>query len=231
MIHIYADESCKDTHKYLVLGGICVELDNLIPTLALLKQVRDKHKTYGEVKWQKVSKAKLFFYKEFVDVFFNLAKVDNLHFHSLVVDTSTFKQTNHELGFNKLIFQLLLHKFGRKYGSSRLYAHLDDRTTRYSPDDMRPMLNACLRRDWKYTNNPFKRLTFIDSKDSDIMQLNDLLIGAIGFRKNKHHLIERASPNKIELCRYIVEKVSQVQNFKPTDKGATKFTLWNFEYK
>ena len=84
MYHIYADESCKDSHKYLVLGGLVVHQQEYDLVCLSLNNVRDKYTTFGEVKWTKVSKSKLPFYKAFVDVFFDKAANDELHFHSLV---------------------------------------------------------------------------------------------------------------------------------------------------
>ncbi len=238
MVYIYADESCKDALQYLILGGICLELKHLDSALQKLTEVRDKHKTYGEVKWAKVSKTKFPFYLDFVDVFFELAKEDTLHFHSLIADTTTFNHRAHnhgdaEIGFNKLIFQLLLHKFGRRYGHKyRLYVHLDERVTKHSPDEMRPMLNASLRKYWEIPSNPFKRVTFQDSKSTDILQLNDLLIGAMGFVKNKHHLAENAAPHKINLAKHINDKIGTLQGkIQPDSSNAWRFTVWNFSYK
>jgi hypothetical protein len=158
--------------------------------------------------------------------------------NALYVDTQTF---NHgrwnsgsaEMGFNKLIYQLLLHRFGRKYGRAhRLVVHLDDRTTRHNPDDLRPMLNADLRRRWGVTTDPFRQIAFIDSKASELIQLNDLLVGTIGFKKNLHDQRPGCAPHKIELCRHIVLRAPE--NEKPhrlNARAARRFAVWPFRYK
>jgi len=237
MVYIYADESCKDAHKYLILGGLCLEFKDVDPVLQALTNVRFHHNTHGEVKWIKVSNSKLQFYMDFVDVFFDFATTDVLHFHCLIADTTTFNHKLHnggdaEIGFNKLIFQLLLHKFGRNYGKNySLYAHLDERVTKDSPDKMRPMLNAALRKR-EIGTNPFKRISFQNSKSTDILQLNDLLIGAIGFRRNGHHLRDGAAPHKVMLANHIRQRVSTVQGrIKANSSNAWRFTVWNFAYR
>lgn len=238
MLNIYVDESCKDGIRHLILGGIAIELRHIqIVSDELLRQ-RDQFKTFGEVKWQKVSKAKLPFYKAYVDVFFNLSTSDLLQFHALHVNTSTFNhgkwnQGSSELGFNKLIYQLLLHKFGRRYGGYyRLYVFLDERTTQHTPETIRPMLNAALAKEWGIPGAPFRRLTFQDSKKSEILQLNDLLIGAIGFRKNGRHQLPEASPAKVELAEYIARQAVQLEHpIRVNSPKARRFTLWAFEFK
>ena len=66
MISVYADESCKDNHKYLILGGICAEFEKIDEITSILSDVRRAHNTYGEVKWGKVSKRKYKFYEDYV---------------------------------------------------------------------------------------------------------------------------------------------------------------------
>ena len=62
ILHVYADESCTGGQRYLALGGIALGEELTPGILERLKAVRDAHATYGEVKWQKISRAKLAFY-------------------------------------------------------------------------------------------------------------------------------------------------------------------------
>jgi hypothetical protein len=238
MLDIYADESCTGNHRYLVLGGIALERTFAEVALGKLKDVRSSFSTHGEVKWSKVSGGKLDFYKAFVDVFFDCSANDDVHFYSLYVDTSTFNHHrfnggNAEIGFNKLIYQLLLHKFGRKYGKSYgLHVHLDDRTTKHNPEDMRPMLNSELGNKWGVTGNPFRRMAFQDSKKSDLIQLNDLLVGTVGFKKNLHHTRPECSPHKIALANHIVRRALENEKpYKLNSRHAKRFAVWEFEYR
>ncbi|HJW57573.1 MAG TPA: DUF3800 domain-containing protein [Burkholderiaceae bacterium] len=237
MIDIYADESCKENHRHLILGGVAIQTENVPNVLTSLKEVRDKFNTHGEVKWTKASKSKLDFYKAFINVFFDLNRKNEASFHCLTVDTGTFNhhafnQGNAEIGFNKLIYQLLLHRFGVRYGEKfRIYVYLDKRNTSQQPDMLRPMLNSALKRK-SIGTYPFKRLTFQDSKSSDIIQLNDLLIGAIGFRKNGHHLAENCSAHKLQLAQHILKQAVEIQHpIRINSRDADKFSVWNFEFK
>lgn len=235
MINIYADESCHTAHRYLVLGGIAVDESDRELAILKFKDVRYKHNTWGEVKWEKISKAKLPFYLDYAKIFFELNSVDILHFHALCVDTQQFiKGQDAEIGFNKLIYQLLLHKFGRKYGKdNRLHVYLDKRTTSQPPDFMRPILNAGIRKKYGLTDNPFRRITFIESNRSELIQMNDLLIGAIGSRKNEHHLKQDASKHKIAMGEYISRRSKETVTFpfQITSRFATRFSLWIFKYR
>ena len=160
-----------------------------------------------------------------------------LHFHFLSVDTSTFNHRLHnggnsELGFDKLIYQLLLHKFGAKYGKdNKIQVYLDERTTKNNPNLMTDILNAGLSKKLKITSNPYTRITFQNSKTSEILQVNDLLIGAIGFRKNKRHLSNDSAAHKKEFSEMIVRKAIMIEHpVKMNSPNASIFTSWDFKF-
>lgn len=238
ILHVYADESCTGGQKYLALGGIVLQQAFAPTVLDRLQTVRDQHNTHGEVKWQKVSKAKLDFYKAYVDVFFDASQKDEMHFYALYVDTHTFNHHKYnggeaEIGFNKLTYQLLLHKFGRRYGQNhKLYVYLDDRTTKQDPESMRPMLNKELTNKWGIPGDPFRQLRFKDSKECALIQLNDLLVGTVGFKRNLHDKVAGCAPHKIELAKHIVSRA--LENEKPhrlNSEEATRFAVWPFKYR
>lgn len=233
MFQIYVDESCQNAHAYLVLGCLVADAKRVHTVKKALEDVRSAHNTFGEVKWQKVSRSKLDFYKAYVDVFFDMAATDVLHFHTLVlqcntIDDDQFNNGDSDIGFNKLIYQLLLHRCGRRYEGPR-HVFLDRRPSPTPPDSIRPILNASMSKNGD-DSEPFKRLTFVDSRESFLIQLVDVLIGAIGYRKNGKHNIQGASPNKIELANYIARRCIQLEP-RPHYRQAVKFTYWAFQYR
>jgi hypothetical protein len=237
MLHVYADESCKEAHKYLILGAIAVEKDLLPSILADLQAIRKRHKKENsEVKWSKCRSGNLRFYQEYVQVFFDRAAKDELHFHCMYVDTSTYKHHIYnmgsaEVGFSKLIYQLLLHKFGRKYGAEHaLFVFLDHRESKDDPEALRPMLNSDLHKRWDIRSRPFRRLQFRKSEKEELIQLTDLLIGAIGFRKNRKHKSPDAAKHKCEFADYIRKAVISLEPY-PELASAKRFTLWPFKFK
>ena len=237
MHHVYADESYKDTHKFLVLGGLVLDERELPLIEKDLAAVRQKHrKETSEVKWSKSRKGNLQFYKDFLQIFFDRAVKDELHFHCMYIDTFTFNHTRFnkgsgEIGFNKLIFQLLLHKFGRRYGKNdSIFVYLDDRDSKDDPETIRPMLNSSLARDWGNATRPFRGLQFRKSHECELIQLNDLLIGAVGFRKNKRHHAPNVASHKVELARHIAIELLKIEG-NPESMNAKRFTVWKFAYK
>ncbi|MBI5258575.1 MAG: DUF3800 domain-containing protein [Burkholderiales bacterium] len=236
MLEIYADESCKDQHKFLVIGAIAIDHRHATDMRNALAFVRTVNGQEGEVKWSRCTRQKLDFYKQFVDVFFDFSADDRAHFQGLYVDTSTFKHKkfnggDRDLGFNKLIYQLLLHRFGRRKGADYpLHVFLDARATKQKPEDLRPMLNADLRR-WGIATDPFRRITFVDSAKSDLVQLADLLVGTIGFTKNLHHRRDEAAAHKIELKQHIIRRaLANEPTTRLNSPRAERFYVWPFRF-
>lgn len=233
MYQVYVDESCQNAHDFLVLGCLVVHVGKVDVLKDALNAVRAEYQTFGEVKWQKVSRSKLDFYRAFVDVYFDLAAQDILHFHTLVmqcntIDDAQFNNGDSDIGFNKLIYQLLLHRCGKRYAGP-LYVFLDARPSPTPPDTIRPILNAAMSKAGN-TSNPFKRLTFIESHASLAIQLVDVLIGAIGYRKNGKHNANGAAPHKVELANHIARRCYQLEA-KPHYAKAVRFTYWAFQYR
>jgi len=237
LMNVYCDESCKDAHRYLALGAICLHDADAPVIVNALQEVRIAYGEHGEVKWTKNTPHKVKFYKAFVDVFFDFAAKDEIHYNALYVDTRTFKHSaynggDRDLGFSKLIFQLLLHKFGKKYGPAQpIHAYLDSRVTNHKPEQMLPMLNRKLRNDHGVMNNPFKRVTFLDSAKSDLIQVADLLTGCVGATRNGHHLIPGAAAHKKELREHIIRRAVGNEPCGRLNHWDTKrFYVWKFQF-
>src|SRR3954467_12214642 len=131
--HVFCDESCTSA-RYVVLGGVITPADTVAVLDSLIQAWRADSGMLGELKWTKVSKAKLSAYREFVDLFFDPAKNDHLHFNAVVFDTSqvdyaTYHKGDRELGVYKFYYTFLIHKFGpyAHDDTSGLWVFLDHR--------------------------------------------------------------------------------------------------------
>ena len=206
-----------------------------VPELvAAIRAARLPALPHGEMKWTKVSAAKLDAYRAVVDVFFAMAERDVAHFHSVFIDTTRldhgrFNQGDREIGFSKMVFQLLM-KHARLY-PDRLYAYLDSRTTRQSLEDLRFMLNRSCASKLRRQEFPFRRVVFRDSKESDILQLNDILLGAVAWVKNGHGQRPDASVPKGALAAHVMTRAGLQSLDADTPPRHNRFTVWNFRLR
>lgn len=224
----------------MVIGGLIIDEEEMPKFHDTLLGFRRETGMFAELKWTKVSSLMLANYQRFVDYFFALNNTDFLHFHALIVDNH---QTNHrkfsrgdrELGFYKFYYQLLLHSFGRRYSregeDDRFIVHLDHRTSSYSLGTLKRVLNAGIAKRYSITSAPFVSIEPVDSKASELLQVADILLGAIGYQKNGYDLLAGGKESKKSLVRHICAKAGLPDLSTNTRWGANRFTLWNFRLK
>jgi hypothetical protein len=179
---MYCDESChleNDHQKAMVLGCVWCPLDKVSD---IMKRIREIKKQYDldekcEIKWTKISPAKIDFYQQLVDYFFDN---DDLHFRCLVVPDKSvlnhgnFNQT-HDQWYYKMYFDLLKTVFepGDKY---RIYIDIKD--TR-GGDKVKKLHEVLCNNMYDFNREAIERLQIVRSHEVEIMQLTDLLSGAV----------------------------------------------------
>ena len=230
--NIYCDESCHlehDNQKYMVLGGIICEksIKNRIKRDILEIKRRYNIKENAEIKWNKVSPSKLKYYKELVDYFFNN---DNLRFRALIIDKTqltheTFRQT-HDDWYYKMYYQLLLNLVEPKQ-ENYIYLDIKDTKSAKKVEGLKQYLSFKLM---DYEFEVIKNIQSMNSQESVIMQLSDLLIGAIGYRNRKAYDEENSSIAKRDLMMYIIQKSEYSLN-KSTFLSEKKFNLFCIDLK
>lgn len=188
---------------------------------------------YAELKWTKIADGKIDEYKALVDYFFAMNNTNHIQFHSIVFDSHQWDHRNYnegdaDIGISKLYYQLILHKFIRICaGSGSLYARLDHRNSSTSLDDLRRMLNNAAARDLSIEGSPLKQLVSEDSKNCDLLQLNDVILGAVCAVRNGRHLIEGGKRSKKEVAKLVLEK-SGLQTYETNSpRHIERFTVWN----
>lgn len=224
---IFIDESSQTAHQFLVLGGLIVPMLDRDTLNDLIKKARLPDLPANEAKWTKVSRAKLSAYKRICDVLFDNG--DLAHFHSLFVDTTMldhrrFNDGSRDIGFNKEIYQLAI-KFSRLYKDSLFHLYPDKRETSQEPNDLRLILNRGCRKSGDGRDWPFRRCQFRDSSNTFALQLVDILVGGIAYALNGHSAAANASPAKIELSRYILDRAGIVDAASGTARTG-RFTIW-----
>jgi len=237
VFHIYCDESRQSEHRFMVLGGLVIRATNVPNFNATMAKYRAETNMHAELKWTKVSPQKLPEYKRFIDYFFALNNANQVHFHTLLIDNhqvdhKRFSGGDKELGFYKFYYQLLLHAFGRRYGQKeqghRLVVHLDHRNSSYSLDTLKKVLNKGMGKKFQVPGNPFVSVESRDSKKEDLIQIADLLLGAVGFQKNGLHLLAESKRAKVDLAAYIAAQAGLSDLIVDTQRSNHRFSIWNF---
>ena len=236
--HVHCDES-QTGARFVVYGGIIVPGKNVEWFDALIEKWRGEQNMHKELKWTKVTNQKYKEYKSLVDLFFEHADLHRLHFKSVVFDTAqvdykTYHDDDEELGFYKFYYHFLLHKFGSyaKSDDHRLYVFIDERTSRCIDrlSTLRDVLNAGIRNKYGRKANVVKQVEPRNSKKSHVMQVADVLMGAVGWHANDMGDRPEARKAKKDLAAYIATKAKVASLKVATPWGQTSFEIWRFRF-
>ena len=221
----------------MAIGGLIIpsSMESIInQTMA---QYRTECNMMAELKWAKVSDGKANEYRKFVDYFFALNDTDKVHFHAMILDTTmidhrTYSQGDRELGFYKFYYQFLLHSFGKRYcpkeSAGNFLVRLDARNSSYSLNTLKNTLNGGMKKKFNVTTAPFHSIEPRDSKQTELIQIADILLGAVGYQKNGYPLVAGSKKSKIELAAYIAKKAGLANLADNSPYRGTRFTIWNF---
>lgn len=230
---MYVDETCVTQHRYMVLGCTVTETCEVPMIATELRETKESVGLPHEIKWERVAKRNYHRYIKIVDCFFDHLERDLAHFHALVIDTSkldhhAFNQGDRETGFSKFVYQLVL-KGSRLYGPPvKFRVALDERHTAYSLAPVRDMLNFKARTAYGMDHFPYRRLQHHDSKKSLMLQMTDILTGAIGFRANGKDAVMPRMTHRIALSEHIRQRAG-LSSLSAQTMPNGRFTVWHMK--
>lgn len=210
VFNVYCDESChllNDQSQVMVLGCVWCCRDRVGEISCRLREIKAKHRLasrtdFGqgrvpfELKWQKVSPAKLVYYRDVVDYFFD---DDDLHFRGVIVPDKRMLQhaafdQDHDTWYYKMCFVLLEPLIDPQ---QRYHVYLDIKDTQ-SEQKRRKLEQVLRNKRHDVRGQIIERVQQIRSHESELMQLADLLTGAICYQNRglttseaKQTIIER----------------------------------------
>lgn len=212
---VYCDESRHDPHDangFMGIGGLWVPGEERDDVKFELDRVARSFRLKGELKWSKVSAKHLDAYKAFVNVF---ARRMSVQFRIIVVDqkqldVNAFHNGDRELGFYKFYYEMLVKWLEPNTEYVILLDHrVNSAGGRYSK--LREILDNSIG----YSTH-IRQLSVVDSKQSRLAQLADLLTGAITAAWCK----TPAGTPKAELQRYLCKSIGRSSLIVPSASPA-----------
>ena len=187
--NIYCDESRIDNPKdnVMVIGGVFVLREKVKEIKNKIREIKVKNNFKGEIKWTKIDKRKLDFFKELILYVLDL-EPSIFSFHCIAVEKDKIKYDlyhhgDKELAFFKFIYELLEKRLKDNH---IYYIFLD-----YKPTKIRERvlnLKTYLEK-YSYFNKEnclIKHAQAYSSRENIFIQLSDLFCGAISYQKNKY---------------------------------------------
>jgi hypothetical protein len=184
VFNVYCDESChleNDRQKAMVLGAVWCPLEKTREIAVRIREIKAKHglSPQFEMKWVKVSPAKVQFYLDIMDYFFD---DDDLHFRAFIVPDKSrlrhedFQQT-HDEWYYKMYFDMLkiILKPDAQY---RIYIDIKD--TR-GGDKVARLHEVLCNNVFDFSREIIQNLQIVRSYEVEIMQMTDLLVGTVSY--------------------------------------------------
>lgn len=183
--NIYCDESCHlehDNQKAMVLGAVWCPEDKTHEFNDNIRQIkRDYHLSPQlEIKWTKVSPSRLKFYLALIDFFFQTV---DLHFRALIVPDKTllnhalFPNQDHDVWYYKMYFDMLKAIFDPE-SQYKVYLDIKDTKGYLKQEKLHEVL---CNNQLDFRRQIIQRVQQVRSHEIELLQLADLLIGAVSY--------------------------------------------------
>ncbi|MBT3199634.1 MAG: DUF3800 domain-containing protein [Phycisphaerales bacterium] len=197
--NLYCDESCHLEHDnipVMTLGCVWCPTERAVVFARRLREIKAAHglvspqeyKTGGtdkvfEVKWSKVSQAKASFYLDWIKAFFDEPE---LRFRGLVIPDKTklehdqFEQ-DHDQWYYKMMYLLIDRVINPRY-KYRVFLDIKDTRSEVRRAKLEEVLRSRAR---DAAGQVIERVQQIRSHESELLQLSDLILGAIGYQNRR----------------------------------------------
>lgn len=228
--NIYLDESCHlehDNSNVMCIGYTKIPYDQYEELKGKIKQLKLKHKSPTEIKWNSLSSSRWELYKELIDLFF----FNDIDFRAILIkekknlSPDKLSRLDQHSYYYKTLSLLLGNKVHNDNCDYRVY--LDVKDTK-GKDRIKLLKNELeVQYDFK---SPFTYFQHIHSSENEFLQLTDLFIGAICYKAKKQHLEDNPSKIKLKIVEYIEEFYGYILD-DGTEPWDTKFYLDDFRIK
>lgn len=226
ILNIYCDESCHLEHDQataMVLGAVWCPAEQV---RSIHIRLRDLKRSFGlgdgfEMKWTKISPAKLEFYKAAMDLFY---QTDSLHFRALVIPNKSILKhqvhgQTHDEWYYKMYF-LMLETLIQPGATHNIFLDYKDTQGAARAHKLHQVLCNSI---YDFNHAVVESLAIVASREVGLIQMADLLVGAVGYANRG----EQGSPAKLAL----VEQMRRCSGYTLTQttllkEAKTNIFIW-----
>ena len=226
---VFCDESRyleHDSFQYMLIGGIWCEQEYRRKINSKIIEIKSKSNFAGEIKWNKVTSKKLYFFKKIISLFF---KSKPLSFRCIVIDKRKLKHDifNKNGGHDEFYYKMFYYMLNKKICPPNSYRIFLDYKGKNNTDKIKNLQNIISHTYYDFSNEIVPLMQSVQSIQHPILQLTDLFIGAIGYECNNINTSEA----KLEICNYIKE-LSPMTSLKiATPYKENKFEIFRINLK
>lgn len=230
-ISFFGDSSSRDS-EYMVLGGLAVSGHRIHEIEQRIADIRERGGIRSEFHWSKYrGGAKRKAYEELVGYAFELINKRHAALHLLATN---FREFDHkrkpgqgkDTSINMLYWQICLHRVAGPYGKQRaIHIRLDAGNDCKDICGMRNQLCATAYKEHSTKPNCVRSIEAMDSEKSGLIQVSDVLIGAVASQLNGN----LAHTPKGQLAEF-VRKGSGLHSWSKETPASERFlTVWHYK--
>ena len=234
IIDIFCDESCHLNNKEFtvtVLGAIYCEKSKKEIIYKDIRKIKQKYKIgiNSEIKWTKVCKSKIDFYKELTEYFFN-SKI--LSYRSIVISNKDkindekYNNGDPNLLYYKMYY-LLLNGIINIKDDYRIFLDVENAKQTNKLEKLKEVL--CNNK-YDFMQDKIKGIWQIDSKSSELVQLADFFSGALAFYHRGLYDKEESSKAKKDIIDIISDNIGPSLK-RGTPKNEELFNIFLFKLR
>lgn len=224
--NVYCDESCHLEHSkdnVMVLGAVYCPKENKQEICRKILSIKQKYnvKNNTELKWSKVSSNKIDLYKEIIELFFN---EPSLKFRAVIADKTQLNHKKYKQTHDDWYYKMYFHTINYILRPENQYnIYLDIKDT-HSYAKIKKLNNYLTNSNYDWSHTIIKNMQPIRSEEVQIMQITDLLIGALSYINRGLY----SSDSKLQLVD-LIKKHSKKSLVGSTYTFETKFNLLKWE--
>jgi len=226
---VFCDESRyleHDRYQYMLIGGVWCERGSRRKISSEIEDIKRKSHFAGELKWTKASLKKLNCFKKIIRLFF---KNEALSFRCIVIDKRKLRHDfyNPTGGHEEFYYKMYYYMINKKIYPPNAYRIFLDYKGKYNSKKIKNLQDIIGHTYYDFSNEIIPLMQSVHSIQHPILQLTDVLIGAIGYEWNNLD----TSIAKLEICKYLKEKACLPSLKLTTAYKENKFEVFKINLK
>lgn len=226
--HLAYKDNLTLKSNIMVLGAIRIADTEVGQINKHIKHLKHKYNYHKELKWTKLNISQKLFYDELLDFFFSDTR---LKFQALLLPNKKclkhdiYNDGDADLFYYKMFYYIFRNLFETEVNTgenieAKIYLDYKDSRCGTRMTQLKEVLQS------KYKNNLNVEIFTAQSHESNIIQLVDLLIGAIAYKARED------LDHKSEIKNYIVNALESKSSYSlesSTPPWETKFNIFKIE--
>lgn len=225
---IYCDESCHLEHDrctVMVLGAVWCSTEVARDVSVAMREIKVRHGLAAnfELKWGKVSPAKLDYYSDVINYFFD---EPSLRYRCLIAPKESLRHTDfdqsHDSWYYKMYYLLLRRLLSERENDYRVYLDIKDTNSASRVRTLHDVLCNGMR---DFNHEVLKDVQALPSDEVQQIQLADLLSGAVAFaargldgseaKKTLVRLVSRRANHDLTTSTWYSERKFNIFRWEP----------------